>query len=257
MAKKQLHWYARDVEAYGRDTAHLSLLEHGAYTLLLDHYYRSKRPLPANAEQLHRICRCTTDAERSAVMSVVEQFFVLPEDGPFVYRNARADEEIRKSFEISDKRSAAASTRYNNDDANASAIAPANADTPTPTEVHTEAIASVSPMATIPNCPAEQLVELYHELLPLNPRCRALNDARRGAMRARWREWWKRGKYATLDEGLVWWGRLFSYAAESKFLTGGAQPQPGRPPFVADIDFVFAPSSNLKLVEGKYHEEAA
>lgn len=260
MSKKQLHWYARDVEAYGRRTAHLSMLEHGAYTLLLDHYYRSKGPLPANAEQLQRICRCTNEAEVAAVHEVISQFFERDPADPTVWRNGRADEEIKKSFEISDKRSSAASTRY----ANAPANAPANADTPTPTPTEVKSIPTTSvvggadeKLTIVPNCPAEELVALYHACLPLNPACKVLNEARRGAMRARWRQFFVAGKYTTLEEGLAWWTKLLQHAATSKFLTGQAAPRPGRAPWVADIDFLFSPSGVVGLIEGKYHEEAA
>lgn len=31
---------------YQRDTAHLSVTEHGAYLLMLQHYYATEKPLP-------------------------------------------------------------------------------------------------------------------------------------------------------------------------------------------------------------------
>jgi uncharacterized protein YdaU (DUF1376 family) len=77
-------------------------------------------PLPANVEQLHRICRAFADAERHACQSVLDQFFVR--DGS-VYRNARADEEIAKAKRISNVRSEAAKSRHANAGANAHANA--------------------------------------------------------------------------------------------------------------------------------------
>jgi len=84
-------WYARYPGDYLRDTAHLSLIEHGAYGLLLDHYYSTGSPLPSRKEALYRVCKAFTDAERAAVDSVLGQFFKLRTEG---YRNARADREI-------------------------------------------------------------------------------------------------------------------------------------------------------------------
>lgn len=105
------------------------MVQHGAYQLLMQHYYLKARPLPANAELLHRVCRCTNDAERSAMDSVLREFFNLT-DG--VYRHTRIDDELEKSKKISEKRSAAAKSRHANDSAsdaaNADAIAHANAE---------------------------------------------------------------------------------------------------------------------------------
>ena len=117
--------------------------------------------------------------------------------------------------------------------------------------------ASASDSARLANCPTEKLVALYDELLPANPRCMVLSDKRRGLMRSRWREWAVRGKYSTEAEGLDFWRRFFAHAAESAFLTGRAPPQPGRAPFVANIDFLFGPAHHVDIIEGKYHEVPA
>lgn len=119
MAWSAFYW--RD---YIANTGHLSLQEHGAYLLLMAHYYMTGNPIPANAEQLHRICRCTTDAERHAVDSVLAQFFIL-QDGE--HHHERIDDELKKSNEISEKRSKAARKRQQAD-SNCNANAPANAE---------------------------------------------------------------------------------------------------------------------------------
>jgi len=101
----RLPWTAFYWDDWDAATAHLNLTEQGAYLALLKHYYRTGKPLPANAEQLHRICRASGQQEQHAVDSVVGQFFTLEADG---YRNKRADEELQKSADISLKRSVAA-----------------------------------------------------------------------------------------------------------------------------------------------------
>lgn len=103
-----LSWYPFYPGDYSRDTAHLSIIEHGAYRLLLDHYYSSGGPLPANAQQLHRICRAFADAEQAAIATVLSQFFTLEDDG---YHHHRADTEIAKGAAISEKRAQAARSR--------------------------------------------------------------------------------------------------------------------------------------------------
>lgn len=87
-----MNYYERHLGDYARDAGHLSMLEHGAYTLLLDRYYTTGQPIPEG--QAHRLCRAFSDAERSAVDAVLAEFFVL-EDG--LWRNRRADEELVKA----------------------------------------------------------------------------------------------------------------------------------------------------------------
>lgn len=89
-------WYAHYPGDYGRDTAHLSLVQHGAYRLLLDHYYATSAALPPDAAALYRICRAFKQSERNAVDYVVSQFFDLHDGG---YHNSRADAEIVKRNE--------------------------------------------------------------------------------------------------------------------------------------------------------------
>jgi hypothetical protein len=133
-----------------------------------------------------------------------------------------------------------------------------------PDSLQIQANASVnpaSPVAQIPPCPVEELVGMYHELMPLNPRCKVLNDARRKSIRARWKEASMLDVvpfgYKSSIDGLTCWRRFFDICAESLFLTGRAKPKPGEPPFVADIDFLFSPSGFAKTLENKYHREAA
>ena len=89
-------WYARYPGDYARDTAHLSLVEHGAYTLLLDHYYSTSAALPADITALYRICRAFDETERKAVDSILRQFFNLQSN---TYHNSRADMEIVRRTE--------------------------------------------------------------------------------------------------------------------------------------------------------------
>jgi len=104
-----ISWYAHYPGDYGRDTAHLSLVEHGAYRLLLDHYHATSAPLPADAAPLYRICRAFDETERKAVDSVLQQFFSRKADG---YHNSRADAELQKQVRIHERLSNAGRTRW-------------------------------------------------------------------------------------------------------------------------------------------------
>lgn len=85
-----MNYYQRHLGDYARDTNHLSALEHGIYTLLLDRYYGSEAPIPA--ADAHRIAKASSDSEKDALAYVLNQFFTLT-DGS--YRNRRADAEIQ------------------------------------------------------------------------------------------------------------------------------------------------------------------
>jgi uncharacterized protein YdaU (DUF1376 family) len=80
---------------YQRDTAHLSVTEHGAYMLMLQHYYATERPLPIG-KALHRMLRAQDKPERDAIDAVASQFWTTTPDGLV---NGRADAEITKAGE--------------------------------------------------------------------------------------------------------------------------------------------------------------
>lgn len=90
-----MNFYPRYPGDYAKKTARLTLAEHGAYALLLDELYSSEEPLPADTDELCRICRAISKAEREAVIRVVEKFFPQGPDG--FRRNERAEEEITKA----------------------------------------------------------------------------------------------------------------------------------------------------------------
>ncbi len=77
---------------YARDTGHLSMSEHGAYKLLLDHLYATEKPLPKNHEILHRICRAISQSERDIVVKIRDEFFI---ETPKGYTHKRFKEELK------------------------------------------------------------------------------------------------------------------------------------------------------------------
>lgn len=89
-----VNYYPRYLGDYQRKTGHLSLTEHGVYSVLLDHYYGLRKPLPADIDRIYRICRAITQAEQRAVDTVVAEFFPVGIDG--MHHNTRCDEEIAK-----------------------------------------------------------------------------------------------------------------------------------------------------------------
>jgi len=89
-----MNFYKHYMGDYDRKTAHLSLAEHGAYLILLHHYYSTGEALPASLPTLCRICRATTESETDTVSRVVNEFFYLNGDGK--RHNSRADQELAR-----------------------------------------------------------------------------------------------------------------------------------------------------------------
>lgn len=98
-------------------------------------------------------------------------------------------------------------------------------------------------------CPHQQIIELYHQHLPMARRVREWTAARQQTLRSRWREKPKR-------QNLEWWGRFFAYVAESDFLTGKVST-PGRKPFELSLDWLLKAENFTKVIEGAYENAPA
>lgn len=107
-----MNYYKHHLGDYAKDTRHLSMLEHGAYRLLLDHYYATERPIPDSLSV--RIANARNGAEKSAVVSVLNQFFIL-EDGS--WKHSKVVSVIEESQLKSGKASDAAKARWEAEEA--------------------------------------------------------------------------------------------------------------------------------------------
>jgi uncharacterized protein YdaU (DUF1376 family) len=72
-----MHYYQHHIGDYRRDTAHLTLLEHGVYRQLLDWAYLDNDPIPKETETVYRRLSARTDEEKKAVDIVLAEFFSL------------------------------------------------------------------------------------------------------------------------------------------------------------------------------------
>lgn len=88
---------------YAAKTADLTMLEHGAYSMLLDHYYATEAALPFSTERLAIICRAGNEQDRAAVAVIADRYFPVCEDG--MRHNKRADEEIASARAYSEAQS--------------------------------------------------------------------------------------------------------------------------------------------------------
>jgi len=89
-----MHTYDFHIGDYARDTAHLSLLEHGVYRLLLDRLYSDEAPLPLDITKLTRKLGAKTTSEQNAVATVLEEFFHQTPEG---YTHKRVIQELSEA----------------------------------------------------------------------------------------------------------------------------------------------------------------
>ena len=88
-----MHYYPKNIGDYRRDTMHLSLLEHGVYMTLIDHYILNEEPFSDNVEDILWLVGARTEEEKNAVSLILNKFFKKNDDG---YDHKRCDEEIQR-----------------------------------------------------------------------------------------------------------------------------------------------------------------
>jgi uncharacterized protein YdaU (DUF1376 family) len=101
-----VNYYEHHLGDYVEATAHLSMIEDGAYSRLLRKYYATERPLPRDLKDVQRLVLCRSAPERKAVEMVLGEFFELREDG---WHQERCDREIERYHErVAQQRAASA-----------------------------------------------------------------------------------------------------------------------------------------------------
>ena len=101
-----MHYYKRNIGDYAKKAGRLSMLEHGAYTLLIDACYDRER-FPSKDEAIEW-CWARTPDEIAAVEFVLSRFFTL-EDG--TYTQERIADELSKYHENAARNSKIATER--------------------------------------------------------------------------------------------------------------------------------------------------
>lgn len=240
-----MNYYKRHLGDYAKDTKHLTTYQHGVYAVLLDWYYASEKPIPLALA--YRIVQARSGPERRACDEVLQGCFDLCKSPGFAH-SKRADIDIAK---------------YKVKSAANSLIAQERESTKRAQDVHetcsdrdTERAPSHEPLATShkraratsqpDGCPHEEIIALYHDLLPANPKIKAWTGSRQANLRTRWREDVKR-------QSLDYWERFFSEVAASRFLTGQTVGKDERP-FLPGLDWLVMPNNFAKVIEGRYRD---
>lgn len=105
--------YTRSISDYQRIAAHLTMVQHGAYSQLLDHYIIAKlngQKIAHDEKSVCRLLRANTFEEITAVEYVMKAFFEPDDDGNL--RHLYADVDTDKVMGVSEKRRAAAAKRW-------------------------------------------------------------------------------------------------------------------------------------------------
>lgn len=280
MSKKSDTWMPFYVTDYLGDTMHLSTQQHGAYLLLLLACWKAGGELPDDDDQLVSITRLTAGEWRKS-SAVLRRFFAA---GDGVLSHGRVKLELEKAKALSEKRSAIGKTggrppKEKQTETNRFPEAEAKAkQTETPSPSHSSSFQSeellaptvlvgsadadtdaeaVGQVLRLPNripCPADRLVEVFHEACPSLPRVMVLNAARRKHLAARWREVDADAKLTSADDGIEIFRAVFAGVNKSDFLCGRTQQRGGRS-WQASFDWLIQPTNFLKVCEGHYENE--
>jgi uncharacterized protein YdaU (DUF1376 family) len=252
-----MHYFKRNIGDYHKKAGRLSMLEHGAYTLLMDACY-DREQFPT-IEQAYDWCWARTDLEKEAVRFVLEKFFT---ENNGVYFQSRIQDEIDKYHENSSTNARIAKEREEKRRTNRERTVHEQ-DTNRHLTTNHKPITNIKDKDTTYlsdrsrdaplRCPVEKLVDLYHKALPTCPQVAVMTKTRQAYAASRWREVCQADSWETESEGLEFFESYFLKVAESKFLIGSADGRNGKVPFRADFEWLMRPNNFAKVLEGKYH----
>lgn len=107
----------------------------------------------------------------------------------------------------------------------------------------------------LPNCPVQDLVDLYHEVLPELPKVRLLNDGRRKAVGKLWRFVLTSKKSdgtpraETAEQAVTWIREYFGRARDNDFLMGRGFRSPEHAGWQCDLDFLLTDKGMKHVIE--------
>lgn len=104
-------------------------------------------------------------------------------------------------------------------------------------------------------CPYDEIIAVYHELLPMLPHVRIVTEKRKREMRKRWawvlssRKPNGERRATNADEALAWFRDYFGRCAADSFVNGEAPRGRGHEGWEADISFVMRDDCLVKIAE--------
>lgn len=280
-----MHYYQFHIGDYKSHTHHLSLIEDLAYRRLLDHYYLHQSPIKPKdiARQIGM-----RDYEQD-VLAVLEEFFVLTEDG---YKNPRADKEIKAFVEHQAVSAYGAFCRTNKDlvsivdktvfvdmfiqgkhgeyinsirahhvpimCTSSTHDATINHKPITNNQLENNTYVKDKPQSEtnkIPNCEHQKVIEAYHQCLPELPKARLLTKARERLIKQRW-NWILTSKKpdgqrraTSPQEAISWFESYFNRVRDNDFLMGRTEKSDSHQNWKCDIDFLLQDKGLKHVIE--------
>jgi uncharacterized protein YdaU (DUF1376 family) len=242
-----MHYYKRNLGDYAKKAGRLSMLQHGSYTLLLDSCY-DREQFPTLEQAIEWTWASSTE-EIEAIKFVLSKFFVLSSDGTYVQERvkqelleyqAKADTNKRIAIERETKRKEKSTNRAQHVNET-----PPNQEPLTTNQEPIVKALVISQANDKPDCPHQEIIAIYHEVLPQCPKVRDWTQARQTQLRTRWNE-------SADRQNLDYWRRFFKYVGECDFLTGRTPK-----PFFADLEWITKTANFTKIREGKYENRGA
>ncbi len=106
-------------------------------------------------------------------------------------------------------------------------------------------------------CPHQKIIDAWAEILPELPAVRQWGAARARSLQTRWREQCKAKGWASQDEGVAWFRRLFQHIRRSAFLMGQSGRGDGHEAWQCTLPWLCKAEYFARVLEGHYHREAA
>lgn len=234
-----MHYFKRNIGDYHKKAGRLSMLEHGAYTLLMDACYdREKFP---TLDQALDWCWARSDGEIAAVKFVLEKFFTLDGDQ---YMQQRIADEIEAYHQKSKVNKQIALDREASRRAQRERIVHetctdhhlTNNQEPLTTNQEPEDKSPRNQQAD--HIPYAEIFEAFAEALPTLPQLKIKDEARKKSIRSLWRS---SEKFQSVD----FWSRYFHYVCGIPFLMGMKG---------IGFDWLMKPANFKKVLEGNYSD---
>lgn len=242
-----MNFYPHHISDFNNATRHLTRVERSVYRDLIELYYDTENVLTKDFEKLSRRILANSDEEKTALRDVLVEFFTLNDDG---YFHDRCDAEIAKyRANTSAKAKAGIASAAARKQKSTRVEQPLNTRTTDEQLTNNQEPLTNNLKPNVPDqvgdaCPHQEIINLYHEHLPMLIRVKSWTEKRANQLRSRWREDESR-------QNIEYWEKLFRYIAKSDFLTGKTSD------FQADLEWITKSANFVKIIEGKYENKAA
>jgi uncharacterized protein YdaU (DUF1376 family) len=104
-----MNYYEHHIGDYSQATSHLSFIEDATYSRLIRKYYATEKPMPVDIKTVQRLVNARSKEEKNAVELVLNEFFILTNDG---WRQGRCDHEIARFKDKQAKAKRSADSRW-------------------------------------------------------------------------------------------------------------------------------------------------